>query len=97
MTIIWSDEEIKDFEQNIAYLLENWPENVVIEFTQNVEIVLSIITINPYAFRKSNVDSKIRIALTVKQISLFYEIKKDRIYLLRFWNNYKDVTKNKFI
>ncbi|HRJ28434.1 MAG TPA: hypothetical protein PLV21_06755 [Cyclobacteriaceae bacterium] len=37
MQIIWSDEAVKDYHQNIDYLLAKWSSQVAIEFIEDVQ------------------------------------------------------------
>ncbi|MES2588268.1 MAG: hypothetical protein V4622_04755 [Bacteroidota bacterium] len=93
MKISWSKTAEKDFEENIIYLLEDWSEAVVFDFTTETERILKIISKSPKTFQKHKVRNIHRVVLT-KQITLFYKVKSDRVELLRFWNNYKNPKKN---
>ena len=92
MTILWSQKAEEDFESNIIYLLDNWSIEVVQYFTSETEKVLNILTINPKAFQKNKV-LKCHVVPITKQITLFYEINKKEIILLRFWNSYQNPRK----
>ncbi len=94
MTILWSKKAEEDFESNIIYLLENWSTEVVQEFTSETEKVLNILAINPKAFQQ-NIVIKCHVVPITKQITLFYEVKKNQVILLRFWNNYQNPRKLK--
>ncbi len=94
MTILWSEKAVEDFESNIIYLLENWSIEVVQEFTAEIEKVLNILTINPKAFQYNNL-IKCHVVPISKQITLFYEVKKKQVILLRLWNNYQNPRKLK--
>jgi hypothetical protein len=37
MKIVWSDEAITDYHQNIDYLMKEWSEQVAVEFIEDVE------------------------------------------------------------
>lgn len=89
MDIIWSKEAVADYHENIEYLLEEWSESVAINFIEEVESVIDIIEKQPEIFPMSDHQS-VRRAVIRKQITLFYKIIDNRVYLLRFWNNYKD-------
>ena len=47
MQIIWSDEAIADYHQNIDYLLKEWPTQVAVEFIEDVETVIELMRSNP--------------------------------------------------
>ena len=92
MKITWSDKAEEDFDQNIQFLLEEWTETVVQDFTFETERVLKIISINPKAFQKHK-KMKCHIVPITKHITLFYDVKRKEIELLRFWNNFKNPRK----
>lgn len=94
MKISWSDKAEEDFESNIVFLLEEWNEIVAQNFTFETERVLKIISTNPKAFQKHK-KMKCHIVPITKHITLFYDIKRKEIELLRFWNNFKNPRKLK--
>jgi plasmid stabilization system protein ParE len=94
MQIIWSDEAVADFHQNINYLLENWPTSVATEFIEDVEAVVELIKSHPDLYPLSDY-KEIRRAVIRKQVTLFFKIEKDAIHLIRFWNNYQSPQKLK--
>jgi plasmid stabilization system protein ParE len=86
MEIIWTDEAKKTFKNNINYLKENWSknevQNFVLEAFNSIETIKKMPHIGKYdAFFECN------ILLVVKQISLFYDVKEEKIILLTFWDN----------
>ncbi len=94
MKIKWSDKAVEDFEQNILFLFQEWNKSVVKDFTYETERFLKIISLNPKAFQKHK-KMKCHIVPITKHITLFYEVKRTQIELLRFWNNLKDPRKIK--
>ncbi len=89
MQIIWSEDAKLDYNENIKYLLEEWSEESASTFIDEVESVLELLKINPKLYPKIDYKS-IRRAVIRKQITLFYQDKGSMIYLVRFWNTYKD-------
>jgi plasmid stabilization system protein ParE len=94
MQIAWSGEARFDYQQNIDYLLREWTEQVASDFIEDVETVIGLIKIYPEMYPLTDFLGA-RKAVVNKQITLFYRIKGDTIYLLRFWNNYQDPKKLK--
>lgn len=92
MKIIWSDKAEEDFKQNIEYLFQEWNEEVVKNFTFEAERVLKIIEITPRVFQKHQKKNVYIVPIT-KHITLFYDVKRKEIQLLRFWNNFKNPRK----
>ncbi len=89
MGIIWSDDARLDYDENIEYLLKEWSEKSASTFIEEVESVLELLKINPKLYPMTDYQS-IRRAVIRKQITLFYQEKSSSIYLVRFWNTYKD-------
>jgi len=89
MEIIWSDDAKLDYNKNIEYLLREWSEESAANFIEEVASVLELLKINPKLYSKSGYKS-IRKAVVRKQITLYYQEKRSSIYLVRFWNTYKD-------
>lgn len=57
------------------------------KFLLKAEKTIIIITSNPFLFKASETDEKLRIALVTKQCSLFYLVRDSQIHLLFFWDN----------
>ena len=89
MRIIWSKKAIQDFENNIEFLNTEWNQSVVHNFTLEVQRVFKIIQISPKSFMIDKKNNCYVVSIT-KHISLFYRIKRNQIFLLRFWNNYQN-------
>jgi len=89
MEIIWSDDARLDYVNNIEYLLKEWTEESAISFIDEVETILGLLKTNPKLYPKSKYKS-IRRAVIRKQITLFYQEKESSVYLVRFWNTFKD-------
>ena len=94
MKIIWSDEAIADYHQNIDYLLKEWSEQVTIEFIEDVEAAIELIKSHPELYPLTDYKG-IRKAVIRKQITLFFKSQEREIHLIRFWNNYQDPEKLK--
>jgi plasmid stabilization system protein ParE len=89
MSIVWSNEAISDYHQNIDYLLKDWSDQVALEFIEDVESVVELIKNHPELFPL--VDYKgVRKAVIRKQITLFFKVQDKTVHLIRFWNNYQD-------
>ena len=93
--IIWNDLAIRDYHENIDYLLRKWSEKEALIFINDVESVIFDLKQGNVEFKESGY-SDIKQCVVCKQISLYYKhIESDTIELLRFWNNYQDNKKLK--
>lgn len=94
--ISWTDLDLADYHENIDYLLREWTEEEALNFIGYVETVLFELKNGNVEFKESNYKD-IRECVVCKQKSLYYRhLDKNKIELLRFWNNYKDIKKLKF-
>ena len=94
ISIIWTDLAIDDFSENIYYLEKEWTEKEVIRFNKKVNEVLDKLSKGNIKFKSTDYKNIFQIVI-LKQITLFYELDKNNIILLRFWNNYQDLSKLK--
>ena len=91
MKIEWTQASKIDYWQNIEYLENYWSEKEVLNFIIEVDYCLNLLTKENVAFTKSEYKNVYKMEI-IKQITIYYSIKNDIIYLLRFWNNYQDLT-----
>ena len=91
MKIEWTQASKIDYWQNIEYLENYWSEKEVLNFIIEVDYCLNLLTKENVAFTKSEYKNVYKMVI-IKQIMIYYSIKNDIIYLLRFWNNYQDLT-----
>ncbi|NVK84663.1 MAG: type II toxin-antitoxin system RelE/ParE family toxin [Cytophagia bacterium] len=73
----------------MEYLLRKWSQESASNFIDEVDSILELLIVNPDAFPKTDY-LEIRKVVIRKQISLFYKIVDDNIYLLRLWNTYQN-------
>lgn len=86
MEIVWTKKARETFEKNVDYLLIYWNEKQAVEFINESIRTIGIVQKNPQ-IGAYNEDYSSNIILIVKQISLFYVVKKDKIILKNFWDN----------
>ncbi|MDY7394052.1 type II toxin-antitoxin system RelE/ParE family toxin [Aureibaculum sp. 2210JD6-5] len=88
MEIIWTSEAKKTFKQNVNYLKKEWPLKVVEGFVDSAYDAISKIQVHPKIGRYDKVWDCYKL-IVVKQITLYYQIDKNKIVLISFWNNYQ--------
>jgi plasmid stabilization system protein ParE len=94
MEIIWTPQALKDYWDNIDYLLEDFTVNEAQYFISQAEYYIKIIQQKPKAFRKTNYKNTHAVPI-VPQITLYYRENKKSIELLSFFNNFQDPKKIK--
>ena len=93
--ITWSENARIDYWQNIDYLQSEWSEREVERFLNKVDEILNQLERGDIIFQSTGKRFVYQIVV-VKQITLYYEHKDDKINLLRFWNNYQDPKRLRF-
>ncbi len=89
MKIIWSEDAVADYHQNIEYLIDHWSASVATEFIEDVEGVVELIQLHPELFPLTSY-RQVRKVVIRKQVTLFFEVLDSTLYLIRFWNNYQN-------
>ena len=86
--VFWSQMAIDDFDENINFLKVRWNDKIIFDLLEKTERTIELIKHNPSigAWDSSIGCNKI---LVTKHIYLFYEMIDNKIYLIRFWNNFK--------
>jgi len=95
MKVVWTTDAKDSYEQNIAYLANEWNEAVIENFIEKIEEAVSHIQKNPSLYPFYNKRKKVRKCVVVKQISLYYRSTETHIEILLCWNNYQDPKKLK--
>ena len=91
MKIEWTFASKNDYWQNIEYLENDWSEKEVFNFINEVDFSLKLLSKENVIYNKSEFPNVYKMIL-IKQITLYYSIENETIYLLRFWNNYQDLS-----
>ena len=93
--IRWTPKSVDTFEEIIFFLHEQWTEEIVEQFVEDIFSTIDIISKFPLMF-KTIQDTSIRKGLINKHVSLYYKIHKKDIELLYFWDNRKNPIDNKY-
>lgn len=96
LTIYWSKRADKKFDEILDYLMREWGENVTKAFVRKVYDFLEILVELPEIGSIENRERNIRGFVIVKQVTIFYKIKSDKIILLNFFNNRQNPKRGKY-
>jgi plasmid stabilization system protein ParE len=94
--LIWSPLALTDFDNVLNYLTENWNEQVVLKFINEIEILVSNIAKEPKQFPLVNKKLRVRKCVVTKHNTLFYKESKDTIAILRIFDTRQNPNKLKF-
>jgi len=95
LSIIWSKRASLKFDQIISYLIAEWGEKSAKEFIIKVYDFLETLSEFPEIGSLENKEKNIRGFTIVKQVTLFYRIKNDKIFLILFFDNRQNPKKKK--
>lgn len=95
LELYWSKRADKKFDKITDYLHEEWGEKVTSAFVKKVYEVLDLLLEFPEIGKIENKERNIRGFVIVKQVTLFYKIKDNRIILLNFFENQTNPKKKK--
>jgi hypothetical protein len=90
--IHWSEPAKIDYWNNIEYLEREWTLKEVYDFMDKTDELIDLLTKANVTFKPTDYKNTYQVPV-VKQITLYYSVINDKIELLRFWNNYQDLTK----
>lgn len=93
LNVIWTPEATETFNNNLDYLEKEWSAEVCDQFTERVYKVISKISQNPKLYACVDKNTNLFRSVVTKQISLFYRVKENHVYLISFWNTYQDPEK----
>jgi len=97
LNIFWSKHADKSFDSIITWLQSNWGEHSVSLFVKKVYEFLEIITEFPEIGSIENTDLNIRGFVIVKQITIFYQVRNEKIIILNFYDNRQRPKRKRFL
>jgi plasmid stabilization system protein ParE len=95
LTIIWSKRATLHFEKIFSYLLVEWGEKAAKEFIVKVYDFLETLAEFPEIGSFENKENNIRGFPLLKQVTIFYRIKNNKIFLIHFFDNRQNPVKKK--
>jgi plasmid stabilization system protein ParE len=93
--ILWTDNALKELEQTIEYLEENWTERELRNLAESIEETITLISQNPLIFQSSKKKKDIRRAVILSLNSLYYRVSEDSVEILSFFGNRQNPKKRK--
>jgi plasmid stabilization system protein ParE len=87
LEIFWSKRADKRFDKIIEYLEDEWGEHTTSLFVKKVYDFLDILSEFPEIGTIENKELNIRGFVIVKQLTIFYQVRENKIILLNFYDN----------
>ena len=92
----WTELATFDYNAILDYLHRNWGHKVISNFALLTDKTIEHISCNPRVYRYTNKKMRIRRCVLSKHNSIYYIVKKDRIQIVRIYDNRRDPKKLKF-
>lgn len=93
--ILWTDFALKELENTVEYLKENWTEKELHNLASKLEETLSIIAQNPKLFPESDIKKDVYRVVVLKYNTLYYRLIRDQIEIISFFSNRQNPKKRK--
>jgi plasmid stabilization system protein ParE len=87
LEIYWSKPATRRFDLILDYLEDEWGRHSVSLFVKKVYDFLDLLSMFPEIGSVENKELNIRGFVIVKQLTVFYQIRDDKIVLLNFYDN----------
>lgn len=94
--IYWSAKAQKQFQSILEFLESNWGKNSASKFIVIVFEFIDVLSDFPEIGTLEHSELNIRGFVVVKQITLFYQIRKNKIVILNFYDNRQKPKKKRF-
>jgi len=91
--IIWSAEAENNLSSIIQHLEANWTARELKRFFSKLDHALKLISKNPKLFERTHRRRDVRRCVLSKQISIYYKIGRDNVYILSLFDNRQDLRK----
>jgi len=96
LEVFWSKWADKRFDSIITYLETNWGEHTVSLFVKKVYEFLEFVSEFPEIGSIEKEDLNIRGFAIIKQITIFYQVRDQRIIILNFYDNRQRPRRKRF-
>jgi plasmid stabilization system protein ParE len=96
LTIFWTKRADKKFDSIISYLVTEFGEITASDFIKKVYEFLDLLAKFPEMGTLENKELHIRAFVIVRQITIFYNVQKDKIIILNFYDNRQKPKQKRF-
>ncbi|WP_370870439.1 type II toxin-antitoxin system RelE/ParE family toxin [Daejeonella sp.] len=90
LQVFYTPRSKESLESVYKFILDRFGERSASKFVSKADKTINLISQQPFMFKTSDLDEKIRIALITPQCSLFYKVTETSVHLLFFWDNRQD-------
>lgn len=90
LQVLYTPRSKESLQSVYNFILDRFGDRSAGKFVSKADKTINLISEQPFMFRTSDLDEKIRIALITRQCSLFYKVTETSVHLLFFWDNRQD-------
>lgn len=94
--IEFSKRSIIELQKTVDFLLINWSFKTAVEFLDKFFLKINNFSLHPYGYSKSVLGRNIRRCVVTKHVTLYYKIKKYKVFVLFLFDNRQSPDKLKF-
>ena len=95
--VYWSSKAEKQFQSIVEYLETTWGINSASKFINSIFEFIEILSDFPEIGTLEHSELNIRGFVVVKQITVFYQIRKNKIVILNLYDNRQNPKKKRFL
>ncbi|MBK0381790.1 type II toxin-antitoxin system RelE/ParE family toxin [Pedobacter sp. SD-b] len=93
-SIKWTSHALKELEQTISYLQENFSDKEINKLALKIEKTLNLIEQNPFIFPKTDFLNTYKV-IVLKYNTLYFRVLNHDIQILSFFSNRQSIEKTK--
>ena len=94
--VYWSNKAEKQFDSIVQYLEKNWGLNAASKFAKSIFNFIEVVCVFPEIGTIEHSELNIRGFVVVKQITIFYQIRKNKVVILSLYDNRQRPKTNRF-
>lgn len=91
--VVWSERALEDLRNIVQYLEQRWTEQEKFKFATQLEKKIGLIQNNPLTFKLSYRFEGTRECLIRKNLSVFYIVLEETVFIITLWDNRRNPTK----
>ena len=84
--IEWSNRALRDLEQILIYLEENWSEKEIVKFVGKLHKRLNLISFFPKLYPESILKKTVRRSVLTKQVVIYFSFKDEVVKILTLFD-----------
>ena len=84
--MMWSDRAIADLKNIIDYLIENWTQREIQNFSRRLDKRLDLISVNPNLFPRTTKRKNLRKSVLTKHTVIYYKTERNVVTIVTLFD-----------